>query len=246
MNFKSTLFTLFLLGIISTVNAQNDAASILKKMDATVAAIKDKSVTMKMVMVNLKSSKEEVKEAVLLQKGLNMKLFRYTAPKSDEGISTLSLPNGEIYVYLPLFKKPKKITNLAESGAFNSSDFSIEDMATQAYADKYTPTLITTNQTTYVLNLVPKDPKSPYSRLVVFVNKSTYYAEQIEYYDSKNNAVKKAIYHYKKVSNLWVADEVSMEDLKKKHKTTLYMSNIKLNQGLADNLFTLENLVPAE
>jgi len=248
MKFKSTLLsilTLVFAGLISSANAQ-DAMTILKKMDATAAAIKDKSVSMKMVMVNLKSKKEESKEAELLQKGMNMKLFRYTAPPSDAGIATLSLPNNEIYVYLPMFKKPKKITNLAESGAFNKSDFSLEDMATQAYSDKYTPTLLSTNATQYVLELKPKDPKSPYSRLVISINKTTYCAEQIEYFDSKNNAVKKANYHYKKVSNLWVADEVSMEDLKKQHKTTLYMSNVKLNQGLKDELFTLENLVPKE
>ncbi len=248
MNFKNTLLsilTVIFVGLISSANAQ-DALNILKKMDATAAAIKDKSVAMKMVMVNLKSGKEETKQAVLFQKGMNMKLFRYTAPKSDEGISTLSLPNGEIYVYLPLFKKPKKITNLAESGAFNKSDFSIEDMATQAYADKYTPTLQSTNATNFVLELKPKDPKSSYSKLLVTINKTTYCAEQIEYFDSKNNAVKKALYHYKKVNDCWVADEVSMEDLKKQHKTTLYMSDIKVNQGLADDLFTLENLVPEE
>jgi outer membrane lipoprotein-sorting protein len=33
-----------------------------------------------------------------------------------------------------------------------------------------------------------------------------------------------------------------METIKKKHKTEMTMTNIKLNQGLSDGLFTVEQL----
>jgi outer membrane lipoprotein-sorting protein len=55
-----------------------------------------------------------------------------------------------------------------------------------------------------------------------------------------------ALYNYRKVSDVWVADEVSMEDVKKQHKTTLKMTNIKINQGLDDSLFALESLAPTK
>ncbi len=135
---------------------------------------------------------------------------------------------------------------MAESGVFNQSDFSLEDMATQTYSEKYTPKLLATSDTAYQIDLLPKDPKSPYSHIVVFIDKKNFYPTQFVYYDAKKTAIKKAVYHYAKVTGVWVADVVSMEDLKKQHKTTLYMSNIKVNQGLSDELFTLENLVPAK
>jgi len=50
----------------------------------------------------------------------------------------------------------------------------------------------------------------------------------------------------KKVNGLWIAEQVSMEDHKKNHKTTLSMTNFKINQGLSDDEFTLEKLVPAQ
>ena len=236
---------LFFTLIYSSVRVigQTDADQLLLKMDQTVFAAKDKSSRIEMVMINQKSAKEKTKKAMMMQKGSNMKLFRYTFPKSDSGIATLSLPNNEIYLYLPLFKKPKKITNLAEKNAFNQSDFSVSDMATKSYAENFTAELISTNELTYVVDLKPKSDDFPYSHMVVYINKKYFYPEQFDFYDKKNQMIKKATYNYIKIQSYWISDEVSMEDLKKDHKTTIYMSDIKINQGLKDELFTLENLV---
>ena len=113
-----------------------------------------------------------------MQKGFDRKLFRYTAPPSDSGIATLSLPNNEIYLYLPMFKKPKKITNLADSG-LNNSDFSTDDMVVQLYAEDYNAKLLETNGTAYILDLNSKSDDEAYNHLVVHVNKQNYYPEKI-------------------------------------------------------------------
>jgi outer membrane lipoprotein-sorting protein len=244
MNVKSLfIITLFSFGALG-LQAQ-DALTIVEKLDANLAKIKDKSVDIEMTMSNLKTGKSKVKKAELLQKGETKKLFRYTFPESDAGIATLTLPNDEIYLYLPMFKKPKKITNMAESNAFNKSDFSLDDMASSDFAEKYSAGLMTYEGDAFKVMLTPKDAKSPYSKLVMYINKSQYTAEKIEYY-VKTEMQKFALYNYRKVSDVWVADEVSMEDVKKQHKTTLKMTNIKINQGLDDSLFALESLAPTK
>lgn len=240
--FKSIVLIVFNL-ISYSLFAQTDADLMLHKMDKTLFSYQDKTANVKMVLTNLTSNKEKVKEAILMQKDSNKKLFRYTSPKSDKGIATLSLPNNEIYLYLPLFKKPKKITNLAEKNTFNKSDFSISDMATKSYAEKYSAKIIKSDATYNILELKPKEGKSNYNRIVVYVNKNYFYPEKFEYFNHKNQLIKIAKYHYVKNNGYWVADVVSMEDLKKKHKTTISMTNIELNKGLKDEIFTLENLV---
>lgn len=243
---KAKLLTLILVTAFAfaktDAEGQETAAVILSKLDKTIFAIKDRTVEIEMTMIDLKTQKQKVKKAILLQKGADKKLFRYTFPKNDEGISTLSLPDGTVYLYLPMFKKPKKITNMAEGNAFNSSDFSIQDMATKPYAEAYTPKLVKTTDNTYVLDLKPKADKPRYGRLTLTVNKSHHYLEKIEYFDKNGQKVKEAVYKYKKIGNYWVADHVTMKDLKKEHMTRLVMSNIKINQGLKDDLFTVENL----
>ena len=243
MNIKS-FFLVILFSVGSFVRAQ-DVQTIVKKLDANLAKVKDKSVDIEMTMSNLKTGKSKLKKAELFQKGESKKLFRYTYPESDAGIATLTLPNDEIYLYLPMFKKPKKITNMAESNAFNKSDFSLDDMASADFALKYSAGLMSYNGDAFKLMLTPKDVKSPYSKLVVYLNKTQYTVEKIEYY-VKNELQKIALYHYINIDGIWVADEVSMENVKKQHKTTLKMTNIKINKGLSDALFLVENLAPKQ
>ena len=234
------LITLFFAG--PAVKSQN-AAGILSKMDNTLLAVKDKVADVEMEMTNLNTGKGNVKKATIMQKGADKKIFRYTFPKSDAGIATLTLPDA-VYLYLPMFKKPKKITNMAQSNTFNKSDFSLSDAAHLPYSDNFTPKLISTSGADYVLELTPKSDMEDYSRLVVHVNKKYYYPDKIEYFDKKDGKLKEAEYKYKKVGNYWVADVVTMINVKKNHKTVIKMSNIKINQGLKDSDFTVEKITP--
>jgi outer membrane lipoprotein-sorting protein len=235
-----TLFPVTLLFTLP-VGAQSNAKEILAAMDKVLLAPKDKELNLEMVMTDMKTNKEKIKKAKIYQKGADKKLFIYTYPQSDKGIATLSLPD-ELYIYLPMFKKPKKITNMAEGNSMNQSDFSLEDMPSKPYEESYLPKLLESNASAWVLELKPKEEKPSYSKLVVTVNKAHHYPEKIEYYDKKGTKVKEAVYHFTKIGSYWVSDKVTMTDLKKKHRTAITMTEIKLNQGLKDSIFTLEHL----
>ena len=91
-------FTLLLaISLIFQTGKSEDAKTILSKVDKTIFAIKDKTSTVEMQMINLKTDSKKIKKAILYQKGLDKKLFRYTYPKSDNGIASLTLSDA---VYL--------------------------------------------------------------------------------------------------------------------------------------------------
>ncbi len=66
-------------------------------------------------------------------------------------------------------------------------------------------------------------------------------AEKLDF-ETTRRIVKEAHYHFKKMGKYMIADVVSMKDLKKNHLTKIIMTNIKINQGLKDTMFTVENL----
>ena len=242
MKYKRILLTLGILFLtLTTITAQPDAKTILSKMDDVIFSIKDKTTDLKMILINMKNGKETIKKAVTMQKGHTKKLFRYVYPKSDSGIATLTLPGDSIYLYLPLFKSVKKISSNSGGGAFNKSDFSLRDTPTKPYSELYTPQLTGTNDTAYILTLTPKEKNWPYSKLVAFIDKTHFYLDRLEYYNQKGK-LKEADYHYIKIEGHWVPDEVTMTNESKQHKTVTIMTNIKINQGLKDDLFTIENL----
>ncbi len=237
----SLLIFLFMLNFISAKG--QDANQILKKVDNTILAVKDKKADVVMEMTNTSTGKGNIKKAVIMQKGAEKKIFRYTYPKSDKGIATLTLPDA-VYLYLPMFKKPKKITNMAQSKTFNKSDFSLSDAGLMPYAKHFDSKLLKTTATDYILELSPKQEPDQYSRLVMTVNKKHFYPDKIEFYDKNGALLKEGVYIYKNIGKYWVVEKATMKNVKKGHKTTLTMSNIKINQGLKDSDFTVEKLAP--
>jgi len=58
----------------------------------------------------------------------------------------------------------------------------------------------------------------------------------------KTNLLLKEFIKDKKVGNYWNASEIEMSDLKKNHKTKMQMSDVKYDQGLTDDDFTVRKL----
>jgi len=238
---------LFILLAVATVPdaLSQDAESILRNMDKIIFAPKDRQGKVTIIVTD-RTGKEKIREASMLQKGPDRKLYRYTKPESQAGIATLSLPNDVMWLYMPAFGKPKKISILADSQAFNNTDFTLEDMATSRYSDRYTPELLQSDDTSYVLNLVPKASKSNYSKIVVRVSKLYGYAESMDYYNRKGKKFKEQTYSYEKIGQYWNSYEIIMKDLEKNHTTKILLSDMKFDQGLSDDLFLVQNMRPAE
>lgn len=237
---KKIIISLITLFIFSGIQAQ-DAHNLLAKLDNIMFSPKDKQGKITIILLS-KSGKEKVREAEMFQKGRDKKLFRYTQPESQAGIATLSLPDGVMWLYMPAFGSPKKISLLAKSQAFTGTDFSYEDMATQPYAERFYPILVETREDAFVLELTPRTDKSCYSKIIVTQDKANYFPIMMEYYDKGGRKFKEATYQYEKIGNYWNAREVIMKDLKKEHSTKILLTNIIFDQGLTDEFFTKENL----
>jgi outer membrane lipoprotein-sorting protein len=186
-----------------------------------------------------------VRVALFMQKGKDKKLYRYTQPESQAGIAILSLPDDVMWMYMPAFGKPKKISLLAKNQSFNGTDFSYEDMDSKSYSERYSPTLQKPeSDQTYQLELKPRSDQSDYSKIIVVLNKNYFYPEKMDYYDKKGTHFKTATYKYKKSGKYWYAEEVFMNDFKKDHSTLTKMKEVKFDQGLKDEDFTVEKMKP--
>ncbi len=64
----------------------------------------------------------------------------------------------------------------------------------------------------------------------------------MEFYDKGGRKFKEAVYQYEKIGQYWNAAEVVMTDLKKEHSTAIQLKDVKFDQGLTDDEFTVEKL----
>lgn len=237
----NTIMTVLLLTASVLSAKAQDANAILKKMDDVMYSPKDMQAKTEIVLID-KAGKQKTREATMIQKGNDKRIFRFTAPASQAGIAVLSLPDDVMYLYMPAFGKERRIASHVKNQKFAGTDFSYDDMEAVPYSNKYTPKLLKTEGNAYVLELIPKSQKSEYSKLIVNVHKTDYYPVTMEYYDKGNRKIKDAIYKFKKIGKYWNAEEIVMTDLKKNHKTKMIMSDVKYDQGFTDDEFTVRKL----
>ncbi|MCD6366046.1 MAG: outer membrane lipoprotein-sorting protein, partial [Bacteroidales bacterium] len=172
---KKQFFTvLVVLFTIATTSLAQNATEILQKMDDVIYAPKDQKVQLKMIITD-RANKQKIRKANSLQKGNLFRLMKFTEPAAQKGIAFLSLPKNVMYVYLPAFKKERRIAGGLKKQNFAGTDFAYEDLESKPYAEKYNAKSVKIVGDTYILVVTPKDMKnSAYSKLIITLYKNNY------------------------------------------------------------------------
>ena len=216
---------------------------ILKNVDETMSAPRDQDVEATLILVDKDGNRKE-RTLRMYQKGADTRMARFLTPADQKGISVLSLPDGSIYLYLPAFKKVKRIASHVKNTEFASTDFTYDDMEAKRYSDIYTAELSKTEGSFYVLSLTPKDrAESEYSKLMLWVVKDNFVPSTIEYYNLKGALSRRMTSEgIEKVGAYWVARVREMNNLEKNHKTRMIINTMKFDTGLSDEIFTTRYL----
>ena len=237
----STIISMFaiLLAACLCSAEQLTASQILEKTDAVLNAPKDQNLKMKLIITD-REGNEKVREINMLQKGSDKRMGRFLTPADQKGIGFLILPGGMVYVYLPAYKKTRRIAARIKNNKFAGTDFTYEDMQAMRYGDKWQAELIKEENKDYILKLTPlSNLESDYSKLVVWVQTDNYYPAKIEYYDQSSNLVKVMNRnHIEKLDKYWISKESEMQDLKTGNRSTMILLEVKFDSGLSDDIFT--------
>ncbi|MEM7099291.1 MAG: outer membrane lipoprotein-sorting protein [Pseudomonadota bacterium] len=140
------------------------------------------------------------------------------------------------WIFLPAVNRVKKIASRNKSGPFLGSDFAYEDLVSQEL-EKFVYSLLReelfNGASFWVVERVPVDPFSGYSRQIAWYDKEEYRIERVEYYD-KHEALLKTLtltdfrkYHNK----FWKAHTMHMENVQTGKSTTLVWSNFQFANG---------------
>lgn len=240
MIFRLWLMTIAIMLPMKNIWAEKlSAEEILAKVDKCLSEPQDQTIRMKLVIIN-KKGKEEVREIMMLQKGSDKRIGKFLSPVEQKGIGFLSLPNNLFYVYLPAYKKTRRIASHIKNTKFAGTDFTYEDMEAKKYTDNWRPRLLSQNQDIYKLELLPKKSTiSEYGKLILSVRTDNFYPQEIEYYDKSGKLAKKMTSEkIEKIDQFWVAKETTMEDFTSGRKTKMILEDVKFNTGIADNVFT--------
>ncbi len=241
---RSGLAALLLLaGVSLGAQAAPEAGEILRRMDAVMSAWKDQQMTATLILVDRGGERRE-RTLQIFQKGPDRRLARFLAPADQKGIGVLTLPDGSIYLYLPAYRKVRRIAGHVRNSSFAGTDFSYADMEARQYSRHYDAVLLGSEEDRWRLELTPRpSADSAYSRLRVEVSKDNCFPQLIEYFDARGTAAKRLTSRaIERLGGYWIAREMEMEDLRSGHRTLLVVREARFDTGLDDGFFSQRTL----
>ncbi len=209
----------------------------------------DSSATMTMILRDAygKTSTREMRSKSLeVADDGDKGLIIFDEPKDVRGTALLTFSHttgdDDQWLYLPALKRVKRISSRNKTGPFMSSEFAYEDLGSQE-VEKYTYTYIRDElyeaQPCFVIDRVPVDEKSGYSRQRAWIDQAEYRVLKVEYYDRKQTLLKTLTLHdYKQYANKhWRAGRLEMKNHQTDKHTTLSFAEYRFKQGMDDSDF---------
>ena len=210
----------------------------------------DISSDMNMEITNKKGRKRTLKVKSISKDNSEKQILWFLSPADDKGIAYLKIEHknkdDEIRLWLPAFKKIRRISAKKKADSFMGSDLSYEDMTSRQIED-YNFTIIKedniNNQDCYVMKSEPKKGiKSEYSKHLTWVTKNKYLPVKEESYDNENKLLKAKSFKYVNLNSFDLVSEIFVENMQKKTNTLLKLSNLRVNTNVKDNLFQEKNM----
>lgn len=209
------------------------------------------------IVMTLRNSRNEESVRYMRSRALELKedgdksLVVFDQPLDVKGTALLTHAHktkaDDQWLYLPALKRVKRIAGANKSGPFMGSEFAYEDLSTQEiekYQYKYIRDEPIDGAPCFVVERVPNDKESGYSRQLVWIDQAEYRAQKVEFYDRKGELMKTLTMsaYQKFLDKHWRATKLTMVNHQTNKSTTIEWKNIAFKQGLTDKDFDVNSL----
>jgi outer membrane lipoprotein-sorting protein len=238
---------------VSLALAESDidkGTAIAIEADRRDAGFQDNTVDLTMLIT---SPSNEVINREMRQMSLEVpgdgdkSIIVFDRPKDLKGTAILTFTHktetDEQWLYLPALKRVKRISSADKSGPFMGSEFAYEDLSSQEiekYTYRYLRDESIDGQLCFVVERVPTDKNSGYTRQEAWVDQAEYRVQRVDYYDHKNTLLKTMLArnYQQYLERYWRPGETFMTNHQTDKSTTLSFKNYQFKTGLQDADFT--------
>ena len=221
---------------------------IAKQMDDKKKPV-DIKADLEMVLINNKGKKRISSIRSISADGGKNQIVWFLSPADDKGVAFLKIEHNEkddeMKMWLPAFKKVRRISSRKKSDSFMGSDMSYEDM-TSRNLDEYTYSITGSeninDKDCYILESTPIGIKTEYSKHSSWITKDAYLTLKEESFDKNGELLKNKTIVYQKIKEYHIMKKLHVKNVQHNHQTVLKFDNIEVDSGIEDNLFHEKNL----
>ena len=181
-------------------------------------------------------------------------LITFVYPPDMKGSSLLTHEHGtdddDQWLYLPEVKRVKRIASANQSGSFMGSEFAYEDMVVrqlEKYDFKYLGDETIDGKDCYVIERIPKNKNSGYSKVIRWRMKDNLQELRSEYYDRKGEKLKERMMEgHHLVDGFWRVRQISVTNVQTNKKSVITFDNVKLKLNLPEREFSVQEFNSAQ
>ena len=236
------------------------ARAIMEKVDARDDGDNQTS-EMEMILID-KQDKKRVRRLGIFSKDkgedtLRLMFFLEPADVKDTAFLTWDYDDpdkdDDQWLYLPALRKTKRIASSDKDGSFMGSDLNYSDMTDRNLED-YDFTLKKEMKVkgvdTWLIESIPRTKKvieeTGYEKSLIIVRRDNYFVIRAVHWVKDGGYLKYLdVKNLKLIDGIWVATEMHITKKKGKnfvHKTILKLNNVKFNQDLDYDMFTVRRM----
>jgi len=204
----------------------------------------------KMVLTN---NKGKSRTNVMMSKSIDgnkKQIIWFLEPKDDKGVAFLKIEHNdkddEMRMWLPAFKKIRRISSKKKGDSFMGSDLSYEDLSNRDLGKNDYKRMDDDTRNgvdCYVIEISPKkEAKSSYSKHISWIDKSSLMAVKEDSYDKSGALKKKKEFSHQEMKGYFVMNKVYVEDVQKKRTTEVTFEDVQVEIGIQATLFQEKNL----
>jgi outer membrane lipoprotein-sorting protein len=215
-----------------------------KKIDQRKMPL-DSKVDLIMTLKNKKGKTRSSSLRSIVKDNGEKQIIWFLSPADDKGVAFLKIEhndkNDEMRIWLPAFKKVRRISAKTRSDSFMGSDMSYEDMSTRQLNEFIFNIIgeeVYDSTPCYLLESVPRDHiRTEYSQHITWVDTSLFLPLKEKSYDKSGELLKEKYFFYSHINGYDVLSKIKVKDVQKDHTTNLTFENIELDTGIKDKLF---------
>ncbi len=245
----SILIALCSCGLILAA-ADNGAAEgspgerVLRLMDEAMTQAQDQSFIHEIVTQEPGKDPRRMKMRVYI-KGKEWRWIEFLEPGDVKGMRILVRSVSQMYVYLPAYRKVRRVASHVRSQGFMGTTLCHDDISTVTYGPLFTARLLSENDTHWTIEAnLKKGNDYPYPKLEFDVLKNVKQPSEIRYFNDKGAKVKTELRSkYECEGTICNPKKLRMVDHNRNGMwTEIVCHEWKINTGLKDSQFTVRAL----
>jgi hypothetical protein len=147
------------------------------------------------------------------------------------------------WLFLPSIQRVKRISARGRSGSFLGSEFAYEDLVNTSWVENYKFTYqrdqTVGSRQTWVVERVPRDKDSGYSKQVVWFDQEYLSALRVDSYDRKGKLLKTASFKsFEKYNGKWRSDRIDVVNRQTGKKSSVTWKKRSLGKTFSDDEFS--------